>query len=1052
MDKTEAVRRFCRENVAFLSSRQATDKAVRKLRIDYSVAHNLKSGERFSNTDVAHEVVELYLRTHQVSLEKFLEDATSVPIIRDNVPKMDLVLAHQSKDRHVEGIIRPSDLGKVSQEEFIRRIEGQLREQAKGRADEEIRAEQEELAKLKEQVAQERKTLERFRSDLDSILPTTPVKDLIVGLAKPPEAEPEKRPTIWWKDIGLLGDPFPTYTGLDQIPREEWDDVVVLTPFFRRYVQEANENPGMLLGKTILISGEFGSGKTTLLQYLSAAMGRHGIIPVDVNFITYDPVGSLTKEMVGKVCDSLSSLYVFRHGRDPRGEGLTRDPFALAADLFQAIQSDQGSKGFLVCVDGLHKGTLDEKPVFNFLQQLQNVQEGLSHRGINVGFIIAGSPLWDRQLEQTPSLSGSFHRRDSIPPLTEESAVEAVEKRIRTFSGNSALAPVINKQDLRRTFQILAQRIQHPLTFRDFLKHIGTRLEARQYSEAGITVTLHIETIEAVQAILRASEVGPQFDGMLTEIGSELSLRSACRAVMVGLLEKGGASEQGPLYHSYRAAFFLLRKHELITQRRSEGPTDFEWTLSRDFKNAIVNIGQRLSISARAAVSAAFEELRTTRRAESGVVYEQARITLESLIPAWKDQWPNLVEPIEKCRELLDEIDKFTQEANWRGVSDIHFTQPIETLVRSLCVVAFGETVDASDPWSLYADSWLAPENVDKLQLFSRNSFRLPTNETEFYGKVHDHNDAIAQLLRQLREYLQGENICRLSRRHLTEEEYATLNKLRQQFNQFAYKDVVDGVGELLEARIRANCFVALRVVWGDSAFDKLPVDVRTAIEKLPERGHARTRRPRDANFFFDMSRSEYAKVLSEGNISKAVFGELLSPTDRQKFRDALQLAFSLDDRRAHRDRGSYFKDKATEIGGILGDMPWVLEVLHKVVDRVLRTAEVTYTHMGTDYLEAVFLPSEQSSLSPRQVVVQGKDAQNLYWLQLQRIGEGPRVVSDLASICQSSSSSPEAQVLVLRMLLKRGLVTGSHSLRGPLTLEISDKGRTALMGRDFGA
>ena len=191
---------------------------------------------------------------------------------------------------------------------------------------------------------------------------------------------------------------------------------------------------------------------------------------------------------------------------------------------------------------------------------------------------------------------------------------------------------------------------------------------------------------------------------------------------------------------------------------------------------------------------------------------------------------------------------------------------------------------------------------------------------------------------------------------------------------------------------------------------------------------------------------------MSEGNISKEVFGELLSPTDRQKFRDALQLAFSLDDRRAHRDRGSYFKDKATEIGGILGDMPWVLEVLHKVVDRVLRTAEVTYTHMGTDYLEAVFLPSEQSSLSPRQVVVQGKDAQNLYWLQLQRIGEGPRVVSDLASICQSSSSSPEAQVLVLRMLLKRGLVTGSHSLRGPLTLEISDKGRTALMGRDFGA
>ena len=116
-----------------------------------------------------------------------------------------------------------------------------------------------------------------------------------MGLAKPPVKEPEKRSTLWWKEIGLLGDPFPTYTGLDQIPPDKYDDVVVLTPFFRRYIQEANKHPGMLIGKTILIGGEFGSGKTTLLQYLSAAMGRHGVMPVRVNFITYRPGGKPDK-------------------------------------------------------------------------------------------------------------------------------------------------------------------------------------------------------------------------------------------------------------------------------------------------------------------------------------------------------------------------------------------------------------------------------------------------------------------------------------------------------------------------------------------------------------------------------------------------------------------------------------------------------------------------------------------------------------------------------------------------------------------------------------
>jgi hypothetical protein len=85
VDKTEATRHFCRENVAFLSSPQATDDTVRKLRLEYSSAHNLKTAERFSNQDIAHEIVELYLRTHRVSLEKFLEDVSSVQFIKDNI-------------------------------------------------------------------------------------------------------------------------------------------------------------------------------------------------------------------------------------------------------------------------------------------------------------------------------------------------------------------------------------------------------------------------------------------------------------------------------------------------------------------------------------------------------------------------------------------------------------------------------------------------------------------------------------------------------------------------------------------------------------------------------------------------------------------------------------------------------------------------------------------------------------------------------------------------------------------------------------------------------
>ncbi len=1045
VDRTEATRRFCRDMSRFLSSMEATAEAVKKCRIEWAARHNLQPRERFSNHEAAREVVTLYLRTHDEPLDDFIKTISKIPFIHGELTNEDLTAIYRAGKKAGEGLIRPADLGKLSQEDFIQSVVEKIRAQTRTRDESDVEAERAQLAQLRAEVEADKARLERFRSDLDTVDADTGLDDLVRGL--PPKAPDlsETTPVPWWKEIGLVGNPFPSYTGLDDIPVDKYDDVIVQTPFFSKHVKEARNDPSSLLAKTILVSGEFGSGKTTLLQYLSSTLGRQGIIPVSVDFVTFDQAESLIRDLAIRICDSLSGLCVAHFGEDPRRESLITDPIALATQLFQTLQDSDKRAGFLVCVDGLHKGSLEVRPIFTFLQQLQNLQESLSHKGIRVGFLVAGSPLWDRVIEQSPSLSGSFHRRETIPPLDEDSAVQAVVRRINAYCGGSALAPSISTDDLRRSFQILSQRIQRPLTFRDFLKDIGNRLEARAFADAGVSVALHFETIEAVQVLISRSDVGERVRALLSGLGDSAAMRDALREVLITILEKGGASERGALYQRLRPAFFILRKQQLIRQRRAREGGTFEWTLSPDLKSAIADISQRLTLSPKATLQAIFEEASTARRAEAGVVYEAARQAITSLLPAWRDQWPALVKPLEECLRLLDEVDTLTRKAEWRSVSESHFIESVTQLLFAIETVASGGTAKPDMVWTLYKDSWFAPENVSRVFAFSPSEFRLPSNESSFFGALHDHNDVITQLLRELREFLQGEGLCRLSNRCLTHDELAYLHKLRRSFGQFAYWQVVDGIAEITEARIRSNCYVSLRTAWGDGAFDRLPSDVRTNIERLVERGHPRARRGRSVNFLYDVSRSEYIKILFESSLNRCIFGPGFPVADRAKLRDSLELIFSLDDRRAHRDDQSYFRKHATEVATCLGALPSILETFHGISVRLLRDGQVNYLELGHDQLEGKFFAPDGLNPPPKSIRVATQDVASLRWLYLQRCEQAPLVVQDSSSICLSPATEVEVQVLSVRSLLTQGKLELSWNVGSPPVISITAQGRASL-------
>src|SRR2546428_2375404 len=380
--------------------------------------------------------------------------------------------------------------------------------------------------------------------------------------------------------------------------------------------------------------------------------------------------------------------------------------------------------------------------------------------------------------------------------------------------------------------------------------------------------------------------------------------------------------ERDPTLRVNRGALYLLRKHKLIVQRRSDGPEIFRWHLSPTLVDSILKVSEKLTIRANEVLRAAFEEETRIRASEVGRIYGGPLATLREMIPTWADSWPDIVVSLNACVQKLQEIDKWMSEGHREKLSTDHLTTPVQSLVDGVNLLIYGSAVHLSERWTKFKASWIAPENLESIVKFGSWDSPFPSSETAIYGLLHEHSQVTMQLLLLLQDLVRGEGLVRLAGRSLTTDQFNKLHDLRLLFLAQGYREVIDKATEMLESAIRENVYPAMRAVWGETAFDRLPPDVRSTVLKLPERGHPRTRRDRDVNFLYDVTRSEYSKILFETTVYRTVLGNMIDARGKEKLKDTLELGFSLTDRTAHRDRAAYFREHATEIGNVLQAAP----------------------------------------------------------------------------------------------------------------------------------
>ncbi|MGC8483898.1 MAG: hypothetical protein ACP5OE_09685, partial [Thermodesulfobium sp.] len=626
-------------------------------------------------------------------------------------------------------------------------------------------------------------------------------------------------------------------------------------------------------------------------------------------------------------------------------------------------------------------------------------------------------------------------------PLTEEFAVDAVNRRIKLYSESRPDIIAIEEKGLRNAFHILRDRLKRGLTFRDFLDHIRERLELNQFQEVGLSVKIHIETADAVRASLIRTSLGESYNSVLRDISYSIPLRRAFQNTVLNIFNNKGISENDDLFKKNEGTFYLLRKYDLIVQRKRPEESYFRWYFSDEFLKVVLTTAQNMSLTPVRTLKAAFEEQAMMKITEPSSIYGASQDRFNTLISTWQDSIPEITSSLRSSQESINNISKDLSESNPIRPSDlqnsiINIIKPINSIVTS--------KKEQNEPFKAFSDSWIAPENIDEIKGFLSQADRVNLSSTNPFGILHNHNKLTSQLLDLLSDLVKGESISRLEGRSLLSKEFDTIHYLRKKFLSQGYIEVVDGICSRLERSIRDAIYPCLRTIWGSEIINVIPSDIINKINVLPDRGHPRTKRPNDVNFFYDVSRSEYSKILFSNKIEKALLSDIMNENDRKKFRETLELAFALDDRNSHRDRESYFRNHATEILDILKDFPRTLEIFHILTLKFLIKCDINLQKKN-DSLLAQFLP-QMANVIHQKIHIIPKEVVNECMKEiLNSAATNVLVIENLTTFFGSYKPNPEITISIFRAALKLGYLKVSDEETPPIKVSLTDSGRNLL-------
>jgi hypothetical protein len=894
---------------------------------DYFHKNSLKSSEAFTLKDLAFETLKYLIDNLRIRTEDDLRNfKESAAFLSDYVTDHDLeALAGLLRPTQTP-ILNPSDLGKLGQDQFMREKEQEFLERARKTAEEEL---MEERKKMMEQAQNEREHIEELRANVEQKLEEVKRMESLLDVL-PETIDPEQYVTVeeekirelppsatWWQRIRLTGDPFPTKLGLDRIPENKYEQVVVTTEIFKEYLKVIDQAPQTFFGKTILIGGQFGAGKTTFIQYIAYKLGAHKILPFK---IVLDPIGDIDvlkqnfySALFAKICDVMRK----RGSVDPRVQGLFLDRTVIA-DLLSILSKESQVDGYVIMIDGLHKAELTLDTSLEFVKQLQNFHEYLNDIGVNVGIFITGSPLWMRKITQNPAFSGSFYKIDEVPNLTFGSAYQLLQKRIKAFSSPD-IRIFFDRSTIQFAYDCLSQELGNGVTFRSFIDYILPRLEKGNLKDAGLSVNVDIEIVRKIDKELRASLIRDSYVHFRELTKDKYKVRRACSIVLRSIYKRSSLQERDREFLINKGAFYVLRNSHLIQKMKTGG--GLGWAISSDFLPILEELNEKGYPPAIVFQSMSIDPGQAVKEGEQ---IDPVLDAAQNFLATWESEWPEIV-PYAK-----DFIEAHKKIIEYGAIeyTETHCSDCRDALIKLIqCIqIVFG---DKQLPNEWVRSTWLDMSIPAVIESVLEQDSLAETESLEYYQRYHQAATVTLEKLNQLLEINRILNI--VSSQNGREEKRLLFNAA----NFLQHGDLerpIEEINSSIEKRIRVAFHLAFSLQFGSDYLKHLPQNVQERVQSVPSKGPYPLRRAVDQNLFYHVTRSEYAEIVNEKSNWNSIFEKMFSPRPREDVVEALRATFCLDDRKQHRDRPGYFREVREEIRKAIPNADWILYCLANVL------------------------------------------------------------------------------------------------------------------------
>ena len=227
---------------------------------DYFIKHKKTVGKP-KDSKISKIIVSYLIKNNVIKNEEELAVFLELPFFKKNIFNKDMFYEEiKLKNSNSEVIIDPS---KIKKAEYVTGLKKKFKDEAITESAQDLH---EQKNKVQEKIRQKKKELESIPTRLDD-----------TEIEEPAETKANKDHLEWWQVLNLKEDPIPDQEGFQRIDTGYYDNIVVKTNIFGRYVNYSNNLQDQIFKNTVFY-GEFGSGKTSFFDYLKQTLSKNKIL------------------------------------------------------------------------------------------------------------------------------------------------------------------------------------------------------------------------------------------------------------------------------------------------------------------------------------------------------------------------------------------------------------------------------------------------------------------------------------------------------------------------------------------------------------------------------------------------------------------------------------------------------------------------------------------------------------------------------------------------------------------------------------------------------